>query len=76
MLGPRRDHDDVARGDRPRLAGDVRRAGAADEGEDLVVVLVHLGPDLLAREQGHGDQLGVCPGPQDPAEVGAGLGQG
>ena len=76
MLQPGRDDDEIALRHvllRPR---DDRLPGAADEGEDLVGVLVHLLADLAARRDGHDDELGVLAGPQHATEVGALLGLG
>src|SRR3954453_6519482 len=70
------DDDEVTLGDLLRVAGDPRLAGAADEREDLVGVLVDLLADLPARRDGHDDQLGVLAGPEHAAEVGALLGDG
>src|SRR3954451_20307808 len=50
-------------------ARDAGLSGAADEGEDLVGVLVHLLADLPARWDRHDHQLGVRAGPEDAAEV-------
>src|SRR3954447_25040182 len=71
-----RDDDQVALGDLLGRAGDARLAGAADEGEDLVGVLVRLLTDLTARRDRHDDELGVLAGPEDATEVGALLGLG
>src|SRR5688500_2542855 len=65
------DDDEVALGHLLLRAGDHRLAGAADEGEDLVDVLVHLLADLTARRNRHDHELAVLAGPEHPPEVGA-----
>src|SRR3954453_13084884 len=76
VLRARGDDDEVALGDLPGVARDAGLAGAADEREDLVDVLVDLFADLTARRDGHDHQLGLLAGPEHAAEVRALLGLG
>jgi hypothetical protein len=71
-----RDDDQVALGHVLLLPADLRLPGAADEGQDLIGVLVHLLADLATRRDGHDHQLAVLAGPEHTTEVGALLGDG
>jgi hypothetical protein len=64
----RRHHDQVPGRHVAGLAAHLGPGGALGEDQDLVVVGVHLGADVLAGLQGHHHHLGVLSGEPHGAE--------
>src|SRR5690606_27767071 len=69
VLGACWDGTLVTRLDRMGVASQVGFSGTADEGENLIGVLMDFFADFSAHRNRHDHDLRVLTGPQDPSEV-------